>query len=90
MHALDVTAEPVSASTSSGTVANYATSKDVELPLMTPQFIRARQQPKSPAEEQRLQKKYASISDIGERAFAILVDLGMVETQDATVAVGLP
>jgi len=39
---------------------------------------RARQQPKSPDEEQRLKEKYGSM-DLEERAFNILVDLGMVD-----------
>jgi hypothetical protein len=41
---------------------------------------RARQQPKSTEEERKLQEKYASIEDLEERAFNILVDLGMVES----------
>lgn len=42
----------------------------------------ARRQPKSPAEEKKLQEKYASIEDLGERAYTILVDLGMIEESD--------
>jgi hypothetical protein len=41
-------------------------------------WTKARQQPKSAAEEARLQAKYAAIASLEERAFAILVDLGMV------------
>ena len=37
------------------------------------------QQPKSPVEEARLQAKYAAIESLEERAFTVLVDLGMVE-----------
>lgn len=37
-----------------------------------------RRQPKSPAEERRLQAKYDAIESLEERAFQILVDLGMV------------
>jgi len=37
----------------------------------------ARKQPKSPEEEARLAAKYAAMDDIGERAYAILKDLGM-------------
>jgi len=39
---------------------------------------KARQQPKEPKEEARLAQRYASISDVGERAFAILKDLYMI------------
>ncbi|KAG7365385.1 hypothetical protein IV203_038588 [Nitzschia inconspicua] len=38
----------------------------------------ARKQPKSPEEEARLAAKYAAIADVGERAFTILKDLGMI------------
>jgi hypothetical protein len=38
----------------------------------------ARQQPKSPKEEAELAAKYAAIEDLGERAYTILVDLGMI------------
>ncbi len=37
-----------------------------------------RQQPRPPEEEAKLAAKYAAIEDLGERAFAILRDLGMV------------
>ena len=40
--------------------------------------VLARQQPKSPMEEAILAAKYAAISSVEERAFQILVDLGMV------------
>ena len=39
----------------------------------------SRQQPRPPEEEARLAAKYAAIEDLGERAFAILVDLDMVQ-----------
>jgi hypothetical protein len=51
----------------------------VELPLMTAKYIAARAQPKSVAEESALAAKYASIPDVGDRAYQILVDLGMIE-----------
>ena len=41
-------------------------------------IVQARQQPKSNEEEQELQEKYGSM-DLEERAFNILVDLGMVD-----------
>ena len=43
-----------------------------------PAIVLARQQPKSPMEEAILAAKYAAISSVEERAFQILVDLGMV------------
>mmetsp|Transcript_7643 Transcript_7643/g.18884 ORF Transcript_7643/g.18884 Transcript_7643/m.18884 type:complete len:547 (+) Transcript_7643:96-1736(+) len=63
---------PVSApapSSVSNTKDSVELSKDV---------IEARRQPKSPAEESKLAAKYASIEDIGDRAFAILKDLHMI------------
>lgn len=41
-------------------------------------IIQARRQPKSQSEESKLAARYASIDDIGDRAFAILKDLGMI------------
>lgn len=38
----------------------------------------ARKQPKSVAEEKELAARYAALEDLGDRAFSILVDLGMV------------
>jgi hypothetical protein len=38
----------------------------------------SKQQPRPPDEEAKLAAKYAAIEDLGERAFAILRDLGMV------------
>ena len=52
---------------------------DQSFPLCDPEHIQARSQPKSSTEEAQIAAKYASISDVGERAFQILVDLGMVE-----------
>ena len=49
---------------------------------MTKKFAKARSQPKSPSEEEMLRQKYGAITDVGERAFQILVDLGMVECTD--------
>lgn len=39
---------------------------------------RRRQQPKSPQEEAQLAAKYAAISNLGDRAYTILKDLGMI------------
>lgn len=44
-----------------------------------PDTVLSRHQPRPPEEEARLAAKYAAIEDLGERAFAILVDLGMVQ-----------
>lgn len=41
-------------------------------------ILEARKQPKSPEVEQALAEKYGAL-DAGERAFAILIDLGIVE-----------
>ncbi|CAB9529386.1 expressed unknown protein [Seminavis robusta] len=45
-------------------------------------IIEARKQPKSPLQGAKLKDKYASIEDLGERAFAILVDLYMIELHE--------
>eukprot|EP01082_Thalassiosira_pseudonana_P009306 g8215.t1.1.5e1746ab g8215 g8215.t1 contig29:19375-21641(-) len=42
-------------------------------------IMKARMQPKSESEEASLSSKYAAMSSLGERAFAILIDLGMVD-----------
>mmetsp|Transcript_7644 Transcript_7644/g.18886 ORF Transcript_7644/g.18886 Transcript_7644/m.18886 type:complete len:543 (+) Transcript_7644:96-1724(+) len=62
-------AAPVPATMISKTQDSVESSKDV---------IEARRQPKSPAEESKLAAKYASIEDIGDRAFAILKELCMI------------
>lgn len=41
--------------------------------------IKAREQPKIPTEEEKLQVKYASIDSVEDRAFQILLDLGMIQ-----------
>jgi hypothetical protein len=48
-------------------------------PLQDPKFIEARRQPKSLQDKQRLAVKYGSIKDISERAYQVLLDLGMIE-----------
>ena len=67
-----------------------AVKTNSDLPLMTPQFLEARKQPKVATEEELLKQKYQAIPDLGLRAFNILVDLGMIETDDASVVIGLP
>ena len=66
-----------------------APATNAELPLMTPQFVKARQQPKTAMEERLLQQKYQSIANLEDKAFQILVDLGMIETEEEDVVVGL-
>lgn len=46
---------------------------------MTPKFVDARKPTKSEAEEEKLRNKYKAIQDDGERAFQILLDLGMIQ-----------
>jgi hypothetical protein len=46
--------------------------------LSQKQIAEARQQPKPPKVEAALRERYAAIPDIGDRAYQILLDLGMV------------
>jgi hypothetical protein len=54
-------------------------------PLRDPQFLQARRQPKSVEEQERLAMKYASIENLSERAYQVLLDLGMIEKSTPTV-----
>ena len=54
------------------------TAAEDSLNSETAQGILSRHQPRPPEEEAKLAAKYAAIEDLSERAFAILVDLGMV------------
>ena len=47
-------------------------------PLPDPKFVGSRRQPKSKDEEEMLKAKYGQIHDVSERAYQILVDLGLV------------
>jgi hypothetical protein len=49
------------------------------LPYQDRKFVEARRQPKSPKEEAALAARYGAIEDVGERAYRILLDLGMIE-----------
>ena len=49
------------------------------LPNLEKRYLQARQQPKSPSEEMKLQAKYAAIESVEDRAFQILLDLGMIQ-----------
>ena len=62
---------------------NNSEATTMALPLQGERFQRARMQPKSPTEEDALAAKYASIESVEERAYQILVDLGMVEERKA-------
>lgn len=52
---------------------------DSELPA---EVIAMRKQPKSKAELAEIKEKYAAIKDDSDRAFAMLVDLGLMEDYD--------
>jgi hypothetical protein len=62
-----------------GRSSSSSSSHDDSMLLLSDSIAKARQQPKSTEEECILQQKYASIVDLEERAFNILVDLGMVD-----------
>ena len=69
---------------SSSNVESETEDKDGDETIITKDSSKSdaelsRQQPRPPEEEARLAAKYAAIEDLGERAFAILVDLGMVQ-----------
>ena len=63
-----------------GAVAVTSQKTELLLPLMNKKYIDARSQPKSVTEESALADKYSSIPDVGDRAFQILLDLGMIES----------
>jgi hypothetical protein len=52
---------------------------NANLPLMDEHSVEARQQPKSPEEEDLLARRYAAIESLANRAYQILLDLGMIE-----------
>jgi hypothetical protein len=52
---------------------------ETNFPVSNRKFQAARQQPKQPEEEDGLKDKYGTIDDVGERAYQILLDLGLVE-----------
>ena len=58
--------------------ANHGVDSGSAIHRLDKKWDLARQQPKSPMEEATLAAKYAAISSVEERAFQILVDLGMV------------
>ncbi len=51
-------------------------------PSRDPTSVTSRQQPKSKQEEEQLATKYAQIVNVSERAYQILVDLGMVDESE--------
>jgi hypothetical protein len=60
-------------------------ARQTTYPLRDPQFLQARRQPKSVEEQERLARKYASIQNLSERAYQVLLDLGMIEKSKPTV-----
>ena len=62
-------------------VATFEADNSSVLPLTDTVYVQARQQPKSPKQEAILAEKYAAIETVEERAFQVLVDLGMVEVR---------
>ena len=52
---------------------------NTEYPLADRRFFEARIQPKSQEEEAAVSAKYAAIESVEDRAFQILLDLGLVE-----------
>lgn len=61
------------------TIESHSTSDFVEEVLTKEEIIaKALKQPKAPDEEKSLSEKYAALPP-GERAFTILLDLGMIE-----------
>ena len=62
-------------------VADHEADKGSLLPLLDIKYAEARKQPKSTSDELILAAKYAAITTVEERAFQILVDLGMVEVR---------
>ena len=70
----------------SADVATDIESANSALPhVMDEKYVQARQQPKSPEEAKILAGKYAAITSLEERAYQILVDLGMVEVREPPV-----
>jgi len=53
--------------------------KSCSLPLSDHKYRKAREQPKSPNKEATLAARYNSIPTVEERAYQILIDLGMIE-----------
>lgn len=62
-------------------VAGFGADHGSVLPLTDKVYVQARQQPKSPRQEAMLAEKYAAIESVEERAYQILIDLGMVEVR---------
>ena len=76
---LDVAAAAAAAAHTNNNNERRSKSHDDSMLTLSDSIVKARQQPKSTEEERILQQKYASIQDLEERAFNILVDLGMVD-----------
>jgi hypothetical protein len=54
------------------------------LPLCDPKYVQARKQPKSQKDEALLAARYGAISGLEEKAYQILVDLGMIEVHHSS------
>ena len=63
----------------------YQPARNIEYPLRDSQFREARRQPKSQEEKERWALKYARIDNVSERAYQVLLDLGMIEQSRPTV-----
>jgi protein-disulfide isomerase len=62
-----------------GVQGSNAFSVEKNFPLQGKQFDLARQQPKADEEAQSLSAKYAAIESVEERAYQIIIDLGLAE-----------
>lgn len=62
-------------------VAECEADKGSLPPLIDEKVVETKTQPKSPNEEAILAARYAAISTVEERAYQILVDLGMIEVR---------
>jgi len=60
-------------------VAESTADEVVRLPHLDQKYVDARKQPKPPNEKAILAARYAAIPTVEERAYQILVDLGMIE-----------
>jgi hypothetical protein len=70
---------PLRSETNAGHVADLVADEGSLLPLLDQKYVDARKQPKPPKEKAILAARYAAIPTVEERAYQILVDLGMIE-----------
>ena len=62
-----------------GLFADCEADENMLPPLLHKKYVKARKQPKLPKEEAILAARYAAIPTLEERAYQILIDLGMIE-----------